>query len=231
MWFSGWISPFFWSLDLSDTQLTSPTNPKPSYKWGPKAPSSPAQALWLWQLQNAFSLELPGFKVVGLLLARNKLLWVLNSSSVSPESQMGSWMSHFWWLALNRKFCKWFLAGALITFLLRFISTAEFSFAFFSLCTMQLNGWPSYAEGNASIRDEKNSLKPATHSTRFFKPALHQFSEEMKKEMHMLGIPGLWDTHFPKTRAHKCTAFLNEPFGLEKYSKRKKKPLSVSVIR
>lgn len=128
---SGRISPLFWSLDLPGAQLTSSKSPKPSSGWGPKSLSCPAQALWLWQLKNAFSLKFPGFKVGGLLLARNKLLWVLNCSFLSPDSQMGSWMSHFWWLALNRKFCKWFLAGALITFLLRFISTAEFSFAFF----------------------------------------------------------------------------------------------------
>lgn len=73
------------------------------------------------------------FEGADLLLAGSKVLWVLNSSLLSPGSQTGLWVSRSWWLALNRKFCKWFLARVLITFLLRFISTAEFSFAFFSL--------------------------------------------------------------------------------------------------
>lgn len=138
---------------------------------------------------------------------------------------MGLWMSHFWWLALNRKFCKWFLAGVLITFLLRFISTAEFSFAFF-LSATQLNGWPSYAEGTASITDEKNWEWSQPHTTLGFKPALLQFLEEMKK---CISVTYSWSLryhtqYFHKIHAHKCIAFLHQPFGLEKcyFSNRKK---------
>lgn len=97
-------------------------------------------------------------------------------------------------------------------------------FLFFSLCTMQLNGWPSYAEGNVSIRAEKSSEWSQPRTAPGFKPALHQFSEEMKKkkEMHTLGIPGFWDTTHIFLGHVLINAFLNQPFGLEKYSKRKK---------